>query len=380
MRFINMKTLIRIALSRIKRNSVKSTFQSFGICISSILVTSFLILSASLEDFIHDYSVLELEAVNGENKLTVDSIVDFFKSVILDIEFISIAAALLFSVSVFVYANLCAEENKRFNSVLSSIGATMAQRRFVTFIERLIVYFVPAAIGSIVSVFPGYLLSSLITDIFADGYEGIRINLAIPIFVILICLIFIVLSVYIPHTFRKKSVIESVKQHNKKEQGNTHSYRASYTFRNMPIEKRIAKKSVQYYGAAYNRIGFMFVSCALYPVLAVVLFSLMSERSVTDYTPSSGIDAIGMVENLSGKVALFGVVALALLCVIAVFQTSFIIKIQSKVRGQALRIYKNVGMTEEEIKRILKYEYRTVLFHTFICLAFILSAIFVFLI
>ena len=184
-----MKTLIRIALSRIKRNSVKSTFQSFGICISSILVTSFLILSASLEDFIHDYSVLELEAVNGENKLTVDSIVDYFKSVILDIEFISIAAALLFSVSVFVYANLCAEENKRFNSVLSSIGATMAQRRFVTFIERRIVYFVPAAIGSIVSVFPGYLLSSLITDIFADGYEGIRINLAIPVFVIMICLI-----------------------------------------------------------------------------------------------------------------------------------------------------------------------------------------------
>lgn len=328
-----MKTLIRIALARIKRNSVKSSFQFFGIFISSILVTSFLILSASLEDFIHDYSVFGLEAVDGENKLTVDSIVEFFKSVILDIEFISIAAALLFSVSVFIYASVCAEENERFNSVLNSIGATGTQRRFLTLIERLIVYFIPAALGSLISLLPGYILSSAVTDIFADGYEGIRINLAIPISVILIWLIFIVSSVYLPHAFRKKSVIESVKQHNKKEQGMTHSYRASYTFRNMPIEKRIAKKSVQYYGRAYNRIAFMFVSCALYPVLAVVLFSLVSDKSVTDYIPSSGIDAIGMVENLSGKIVLFGVASLAFLCVIAVFQTSFILKVQSKVRS-----------------------------------------------
>ena len=55
----------------------------------------------------------------------------------------------------------------------------------------------------------------------------------------------------------------------------------------------------------------------------------------------------------------------------------YIIQAHNRVRRETLAIYKSIGMTDDSIKKVLKYEHMTAVFHAVVYLIFILVLAFV---
>ena len=372
-----MKTLLHITLGKIKKDFRKSLFQSFAVFVSMFAISFFVCFVISLESFRTSNPTFGIESVGGENILTIEAFSSFFKEIVSGICFIAIAIIILSFVSLFIYARLRIEENKHFFATLTSIGATSGQRQLISFTETLILYGIPIILGSFLGMFPSQLFTGMVARIFISDYTHSYIPVLFPVLLAIVGMVLVIMFTYIPSIGRRKSVIETVKAHNEKESGETHNYRNSYTFRHMPVEQRIAKKSVAYYSSTYRRITFMFISCVLYPVLAVIFFALVSGTSVTDHAPNNGIDVAKLVGIFAKNIAIFGVLSFLALSVFGVLQTVYIIQAHNRVRRETLVTYKSIGMTDDSIKKVLKYEYGTAVFHAVICLVFILVLVFV---
>ena len=372
-----MKTLLHITLAKMRKDFRKSLFQSFAVFVSMFAISFFVCFVLSLEAFRSSNPTFGIEAVGGENILTIESFSSFFKEIVSGISFIAIAIIILSFVALFIFARLRIEENKHFFATLTSIGATRGQRKIISITETLVLYGIPILLGSFLGILPSQLFTGMVARIFVSDYKHSTVSILIPVLLSALGIILVLMFTYIPSVRRKKSVIETVKAHNTKEAGETHNYRNSYTFRHMPVEQRIAKKSVAYYSSTYRRITFMFISCVLYPVLAVIFFVLVSETSVTDYTPNYGVDATKLVGIFAKNIAIFGVLAFLALTVFGVLQTMYIIQAHNRVRRETLATYKSIGMTNDSIKKVLKYEYVTAVFHAVIYLIFILVLAFV---
>ncbi len=372
-----MKTLLHITFAKMKKSLKKSLFQSFAAFVSMFAISFLVCFVVSLEAFRAANPTFGIEAVGGENILTIESFSAFFKEIVSGISFIAIAIIILSFVALFIFARLRIEENKHFFATLTSIGATSGQRKPISVIETFVLYGIPILLGSFLGMLPSQTFTSMVAHIFVNDYTRSPISTVIPLFIAILGIVLVLLFTYVPSISRNTSVIETVKAHNTKETGETHNYRNSYTFRHMPVEQRIAKKSVAYYCSTYRRITFMFISCVLYPVLAIVFFVLVSETSVTDYTPTYGVDATELVGIFAKNIAIFGALAFLALTVFGVLQTMYIIQAHNRVRKETLATYKSIGMTEDSIKKVLKYEYRTAIFHAIIYLIFILVLMFV---
>ena len=372
-----MKTLFHITCAKMVKSFKKSLFQSFAAFVSMFAISFFVCFVISLEAFRAANPAFGIEAVGGENILTIESFSSFFKEIVSGISFIAIAIVILSFVALFIFARLRTEENKHFFATLTSIGATSGQRKIISITETLILYGLPIIVGSFLGMLPSSIFTGMVARIFVSDYTHSPVSILIPVLLSAVGIILVLIFTYIPSVRRKKSVIETVKAHNTKEAGETHNYRNSYTFRHMPVEQRIAKKSVAYYSSTYRRITFMFISCVLYPVLAVIFFVLVSETSVTDYTPNYGVDATKLVGIFAKNIAIFGALAFLALTVFGVLQTMYIIQAHNRVRRETLATYKSIGMTNDSIKKVLKYEYMTAVFHAVIYLIFILVLAFV---
>ncbi|MBR3806355.1 MAG: FtsX-like permease family protein [Clostridia bacterium] len=367
-----MKTLLHITFAKMRKDSEKILFQSFAAFVSMFSISFFVCFAASLEAFRAANPTFGIEAVGGENILTIESFKSFFKEIVSGISFIAIAIIILSFVSLFIFTRLRIEENKHFFATLTSIGATSGQRIIISVTEALVLYGFPILLGSLLGMFPSQLFTGMVAHIFVSNYEHSPFSIQTPILLAIIGIILVLVFTYVPRIRRRKSVIETVKAHNEKESGELHNYRNSYTFRHMPIEQRIAKKSVAYYSSTYRRITFMFISCVMYPVLAIIFFVLVSEASITDYTPTYGVDAAELVGIFAKNIAIFGVLAFLALTVFGVLQTMYIIQAHNRVRRETLATYKSIGMTDVSIKKVLKYEYMTAVFHAVVYLMFIL--------
>ena len=372
-----MKTLFHITCAKMMKGFKKSLFQSFAAFVSMFAISFFVCFVISLEAFRAANPTFGLEAVGGENILTIESFSSFFKEIVSGISFIAIAIVILSFVSLFIFARLRTEENKHFFATLTSIGATSGQRKAISITKTLILYGIPILLGSFLGMLPSSIFTGMVARIFVSDYTHSPVSMLIPALLSAIGIILVLMFTYIPSVRRKKSVIETVKAHNTKEAGEMHNYRNSYTFRHMPVEQRIAKKSVAYYSSTYRRITFMFISCVLYPVLAVIFFVLVSETSVTDYTPNYGVDATKLAGIFAKSIAILGVLAFLALTVFGVLQTVYIIQAHNRVRRETLATYKSIGMTNDSIKKVLKYEYMTAVFHAVVYLIFILVLAFV---
>jgi len=372
-----MKTLLRITFLKIKRNIKKSIFQSIATFISMFVISFLLCFIVSIKAFGAANPTFGIETVNGESMLTVESLRKFMSDIISGISLIAGAIAVLSFASLFIYSRLRTEENKRFFATLTSIGATGSQRRIVSITETIVLFGIPIFSGSFLGMLPSRLFSDMVARIFVSDYTASPISILTPAVIAVLGTALVLIFTYVPSIKRKKSVIEAVKAHNAKESDATHNYRNSYTFRHMPIEQRIAKKSVAYYSSTYRRIAFMFVCCVLYPILAIAFFLLVSEASVIDYTPNCGIDIAKLIEIFVKNIAIFGVSAFLALTVFAVFQTMYIMQAHSRIRKETLMIYKSIGMTENSIKKVLKYEHKTAFSHAAICLICLLIFAFV---
>ncbi len=372
-----MKTLFHITLAKMRKDFRKSLFQSFAAFVSMFVISFLVCFVVSLEVFRAANHTFGIEATDGENALTIDSLSSFFQKILSGISFIAIAIIILSFVSLFIFSRLRIEESKRFFATLTSIGATSSQRKIISITEALILYGIPIILGSFLGMLPSQLFTGMVARIFVSYYSPSPVSILIPTFLTILGVTLTLIFTYSPNVRRKKSIIETVKSHNEKEAGETHNYRNSYTFRHMPIEKRLAKKGVAYYSSTYRKITFMFISCVLYPFLAVIFFMLVSDTSVTDYTPNYGVDATKLVEIFAKNIATFGVLAFLALTVFGVLQAIYIIQAHNRVRREALTTYKSIGMTDDSIKKVLKYEYMTAVFHAVVYLIFILVLTFV---
>ena len=372
-----MKSLFHITCAKMVKSFKKSLFQSFAAFVSMFAISFFVCFVISLEAFRAANPTFGIEAVGGENILTIESFSSFFKEIVSGISFIAIAIVILSFVSLFIFARLRTEENKHFFATMTSIGATSGQRKIISITETLILYGLPIIVGSFLGMLPSSIFTGMVARIFVSNYTHSPISMLLPALLAIVGIVLVLIFTYVPSVRRRQSVIETVKSHNEKESGETHNYRNSYTFRHMPIEQRIAKKSVAYYSGTYMRISIMFASCVLYPILAVVFFMLVSETSVTDYTPYGGIDVTKLVGIFAKNIAIFGALAFLALTVFGVLQTVYIIQAHNRSRRETLATYKSIGMTSNSIRKVLKYEYRTAAFHTVVLLMFILAFVFV---
>lgn len=370
-----MKVLFRITLSKIRRRIKRSVFQAAAIFTSVFVASFFLCFVFSLNDFAVANPNFGIEEFGSESVLTIESLKSFFKEVVKSIGLIGTAVIIFSFGMTAINAGVGAEENNRFYGTLASIGATSSQRILISINETLLLYCVPILAGSFLGVIPATFITESVTSAFLIEHQASSVRLSIPLLISIIGIVEVLFSNRATFVRRKKPIIETVKNHNKKESGEAHSYRKSYTFRHMPIEKRIAKKSVAYHADAYRRITFMLVIATMYPLLSVIFFSMLSKIRIYDYTPGYGINVERLVEVFTEDLVILGILAFVALSAFGIIQTVYIIKSQNRVRQTAMNSYRSLGMTESKVKKVLKYEYLTAAFHALIYLAFIIALI-----
>lgn len=368
-----MRLLFRITLAKLGRNAGTSAFQALAVLASMLVISFFLCFVLSIKAFMASCPTFGLEAVGGESLLTIASIQKFFKDILSGIVTIACAVAALSAASLFIFTRMRAERSKQFFATLTSIGATGSQKRIIALTEALLLYSPPILLGSFLGLLPSHAFATRIARIFVSDYSPGGLSLLVPLFLALLGIATVLLFAAFP-TFRKGgSVIESVKAYNKKEAGARHGYRQSYTFRHMPIEKRVAKKGVSYYSSSYRRISFMLFTCAVYPLLAVLFFLLVSGTSVSEYAPGQGIDVASLAVIFAERIALFGILSFLLLSAFGILNAVYVIRVHGRIRRETMHAYRSIGMTESSIRRVLYYEYRIAVFHAVIGLLFLLA-------
>jgi len=367
-----MKTLLHITFAKLRKSPGKSLLQAFAALVSFFILSFLLCFVISLEEFKLSNPTLGLEATSAESALTVEAIKEFFAEIISGISFIAIALIILTFSSLFIFSRLQAEENRRFLATLASIGATGSQRAIISASDALILYGIPIISGSLLGMLPSQLFVGAVAKIFATEHSPSPLSALPSVLLSALGILLVLLANRAPRGNGGVSLMENVKAHNKGEAESRHNYRKSYTFRHMPIEKRLAKKSVAYHSSTYNRITFMFIASVLYPFLAILFFALVSDTRVIDHTPGYGIDVAELVEVFAGNIALFGILSLLALTLFGVLQAVYIIKAHSIARAKALTAYKSIGMTDPSIKRMLRYEYGSALSRAVIYLIFII--------
>lgn len=367
-----MTLLLHITLAKLKRDAKTGILQAIAVLVSMLVISFFLSFVLSLRVFMAENPTFGLEGIDGESLLTVASVQTFFKEILSGITTVACAVAALSAVSLFIFTRMRAERSKQFFATLTSIGATVGQRRVIALTEALLLYGPPIVIGSLLGLLPSRPLAARVARVFVSDYVPGSLPLLVPLLLALLGIGAVLLFASLSAFGRRGSVIESVKAHNKKEALARHGYRRSYTFRHMPIEKRVAKKGVAYYATSYRRISFMLFTCAAYPLLAVLFFLLVSKTGVSEYTPGQGIDVAALVTLFAERIALFGILAFLALSVLGIGSAAYVIRVHSRIRREAMQAYRSVGMTDLGIRRVLRYEYRTAVFHAAVGLIFVL--------
>ena len=275
-----------------------------------------------------------------------------------------------------VYCRTGQERDARFLAALTSLGATAGGRCRVLLYELAVLYTLPMLGGCLLGLLPAAWFGSALaasTGLQAPPHSA-RLAL-LPALVLLGSLLVLLLR-YTPVPGRRTAVIDTLRRRNAEEEREGHAYRRSRTFRGMPITQRIAKKSVDFYKRPYRRIAWMLAAAMLYPLLGLIVLGSMAGGSiVADTNPFDGVDTEAMtitaVSNLAGLIAL----AFLLLSLLAVCQVAYLFRLQNEQRGPTLAVYRAVGMAEADIRRLTRYEYRTVALHALVYVVFAMAVL-----
>lgn len=367
---------VRLGFKRVKRNLGKTAFSSFSVLVSSFVIALFSILILVLSEVEERFSG-ELSGVTSSDKFNnILSLSEFTEQIFRYLTVALFAVVILTLFSIYVFIQLRAEENKKFYATLESIGATHQQRRTVMLTELCILYLCPALVGSIIGAVIGKMISINVAKVI---YTDFKSNVSTAVVVLVLYAIFALLSiavVFLTDIKKQKSAIESLKLYNKDEADKSHSYRNSNTFRSMPIEKRVAKKSVEYYKRSYRRISVVISGCTSYLVLAIIFLVKFSRtRVAVDDNPYDNIDTSAFSTYLVNHLMLLTTLSLFLLFLLSVGQIIMMIKAQNAVRRGSMLSYKSVGMTDAGTKRVLRYEYSTVIYNSLIYTIFLFIAV-----
>ena len=355
-----MSPVRKIALRRIKKNSRKSIFLSVAILFSMLLIAFFLF--------------FQLQALTVQNP-AYDGLpfMEFLGKVVssMNVTAISLVVFTLFTVR--TYCSMRNEEMEEILAVLTSVGTTSRQKRKLITTELWVLYLPPTLIGVCLGMVSGIYLG----NVFAGGAEISHLSYLLfgllAFALVVAAMLLIALCYLLPNiSFKRRSVIQSVKKQNVEASEERHGYRQSKTFRNQAILKRLAGKSISYYGKVYNKIALSFASSAMYPVLAVFLFLNIGKTDVIlDINPYDGIDTSAEVLGAVDKIFLFLGLCFFVLTCVGIMQAVFMARMQFLARKGTTRIYLSVGMPEPDIRKMIFLEMRSVLLRSFVWFVFL---------
>lgn len=353
------RTLLwRLALARIKAGRKQALLRSAAVLFSMFTVSFFVLLLA------------ELLSLRPAGNFPFGR---FLANLTGGLQAVAIILTALAVLSLYLYSGLQKEDDQHFLATLTSIGATRAQRRGILQRTQLLLYSLPVVLGVLLALLPATLFMQALTA--GMGLEAAASPVeqgALLLGLIAAGELLVLLFFHVRQPRERAGVIAEMRRHNREEAEAMHSYRQSYTFRRMPLEQRIAQKSVAYYKRPYRRISLMFASVGLYPILAVVFFMLLaSERITADTNPYDGIDTSAATVAVVSSLAIFAAIAFLLLCLFGIAQAAYMVAMQNRLRRKTLAVYRSVGMTERGVRRVLTYEYRTVAFHALLYILFV---------
>lgn len=363
-----MSPITKITLRKIRKNSRKSIFLTVAVLFSMLMISFFIFFELQT-------LAAQIPAYKGL------PFTEFINKVRMSMSITVVTLVVITFLTVRTYCSMRNEENKEALAVLTSVGATNFQKRKLIATEVVILYLPPTLIGVCLGMIPGVLLGNL----FAGGSEiatSSYFSYALFALVLVIAgMLLISLCYLIPNiSFKRKSVIQSVKRQNTKAEKQRHGYRQSYTFRSQSLLKRLAKKSIDYYGTVYNKIALSFASSAMYPLLAVLLFwSIGNTEIVLDINPYDEIDTTAAVLAVVDKFLVFLGLCFSVLTFVGIIQAVFMARMQILSRKESAHIYLSIGMPETDIKKMIRLEIRSVLLRAFFYLIFagvIVSALF----
>jgi len=358
-----LRLTLKLSLARLRFHFKKSLLQQASVAVLLLSVGFFLAFSLGLDDFrenVPEYGLPDL----GDSALAVGEygVGDFLDEVV---SYMGVAILLLIPLSLITFyclSRLRSEESKSFYSRLESIGASGYRRTAVFFTETLLTFLLPIIIGSGVGILLGKRTANGFAEMMASDYIPEVNEPLIWLAISFVGFLTVFVFSYSAH-FSRGTLIERLKKHNRREVGERHGYRESFTFRHMPIEKRIAKKSLDYYRKSYSRIATVFAVTFYYPMLAFLFFyTFESINVVADANPFDGIDTDGLVFAVMSGVGIFCVGIFSVLFLLGILQLVSMLRTQNKIREESLSVYKTVGMTDEGVKRVIRQEYLTCAF------------------
>jgi len=350
-----MSPVTKIAIRRIKKNRQKTIFLTIAVFFSMLMISFFIF--------------FELQTLVVQNPTyQVLPFTEFMNVVRISMNVTVVILVIITFLTVRTYCNMRNEENKEALAVLTSVGATNFQKRKFIALEVVILYLPPTLIGVYLGMIPGVSLGNLFTsgpEIETSSYFFCAL---FALMLVLACVLLISLCYLLPNiSFKRRSVIQSVKKQHTEALEQRHSYRQSHTFRSKSLLKRLADKSIDYYGKAYNRIALSFALSAMYPILAILLFwNIGNTDVVLDTNPYDGIDTAAAVLAVVDKILVFLGLCFLVLTVVGIMQAVFMLRMQFLVRKESAHIYLSIGMPETDIKNMIFLEMRSILLKSFV--------------
>ncbi|MPM66599.1 hypothetical protein SDC9_113509 [bioreactor metagenome] len=275
-------------------------------------------------------------------------------------------------ITVRIYCRMQSEEINQTLAVLTSVGATGKQKRILILIEICALYLLPNIIGVICGSIPGIALGRRFQEVSQENALDYGLFLLLSIILIAGGMLLIIISYFLQTiSLKRHSVIHSIRKQNIKASKEKHSYHQSQTFKNQPILKLLANKSMEYYKKAYNGIALTFATSALYPVLAfLLLWNIGNSNVVLDTNPYDQINTTADVLAVVHHLLLFLIGCFLVLTLAGIAQTVFIARMQYMNRKKSANIYLSIGMPDTDIKKMLIYELRSVFLRFFVYLFF----------
>lgn len=354
-----MSPVTKIALRRIKKNSRRCIFLAIAVLFSMLMISFFVFFE--LQTF-----AAQSPAYKGL------PFTDFLNKVKACMNVTAAVLVIITFLTVRIYCSMRSEENKGTLAVLASVGATGFQRRKLIAAEVFILYLPSTLVGVYLGMLPGVSLGNLFAggaEIAASSYFAYALFALVLVVagMLLISLCYLLPSV----SFKRRSVIQSVKKQNAEASEQRHGYRQSSAFKSQSLLWRLAKKSIDYHSNVYGKIALSLASAALYPILAVLLFwNIGNSNVVLDKNPYDGIDTSAAVLAAVDKILVFLGLCFLVLTFVGMLQAVFMARMQYLTRQKSAHMYLSIGMPKSDIKKMIFLELRGVLVKAFIWVLF----------
>ncbi len=354
-----MSPITKIALRRLKNNITKNIYLVIAVFLSMTIISLFVFFQLQTTMVKNPgYAGLPFGEFMGKLRVAMNITVAFLVAITL--------------ITVRIHCGMRKEDNLQTLAVLTSVGATGSQKRKLLIADILLLYLPPIVLGTIVGIVPGMKIGNSFGGVSKTPVTSPTLYIIVAALIVIAAFFLVWLCNYLPSfRLRRRSVIQSVKKQNLKASEERHGYRQSQTYRSQTLLKRLAKKSIDYYSQTYNRIAVSFATAALYPILSVMLFWCIGKADVViDNNPYDGIDtSIAVLAAMDDLLVFLGLGFLVLTCM-GIMQALIMSRMQIAARKSSARTYLSVGMSGEDINKMIHLELRSVIFKVVTILIF----------